>query len=68
VGGAFEIALLDAGAGHAEVGTVAQHGEQDAAEPMGHGYHCGLVAEPRLVMWPWASRSGLTPFSIPFVG
>ena len=45
-GGAFEIALLDAGAAHAEVRTVAQHGEQDAAEPMGHGYHRGLVTAP----------------------
>jgi hypothetical protein len=34
-------------AGHAEVGAVAQHGEQDAAEPVSHGYHRGLVTAPR---------------------
>lgn len=40
---AFEVTLFNAGAGHAEVGIVAQHGEQDAAEPRGHGDHCGFV-------------------------
>ncbi len=46
-GGAFEVALLDAHTGHAEVGAVAQHGEQYMTEPMRYSYDRGLVTAPR---------------------
>ena len=45
-GSPFEVTLFNAGAGHAEVGAVTQHGEQDVAKPMGHGDHCGFVTTP----------------------